>query len=225
MISSRTASIPTGILIVSLAANGLFAYAYFHRDIQPEIRTQVVDAPLVMRTKGGLLEVSTVKATEQFETTKDHKLLGVPIAKTIARIRVPAVYRYHIELAPEWKIIHRDNRFFVVTPPVKPSLPVAIDTGKLEKESLGAWSYFTEGAVLEPLQRSITQSLAGKSISPRYIELQRETARKTVSEFIEKWLVTQAQWKDVSVTQIKVFFADEPIQALGGMPVTVAGAR
>lgn len=102
---------------------------------------------------------------------------------------------------------------------------MAIDTGKLEKESLGAWSYFTEGAVLEPLQRSITQSLAGKSISPRYIELQRETARKTVSEFVEKWLVTQAQWKDVSVTQIKVFFADEPIQALGGTPVTVAGAR
>lgn len=70
MISSRTASIPAGILIVSLAANGLFAYAYFHRDIQPEIRTQVVDDPIVMRTKGGLLEVSTVKATEQFESKR-----------------------------------------------------------------------------------------------------------------------------------------------------------
>ena len=220
MVTARVVLAAAGIFFISLTANVFLVYKYFSHDAKPEIRTVTVDEAVVMRTKGGLLEVSTINATELFESAQDHTILGIPLAKTIARIRVPAVYRYHIELAPEWKIVHRDDSFFVVTPPVKPSLPVAIDTARLESESLGAWSVFTGSSLLVPMQRSITQALATKSTTPKYIELQREIARKTVAEFVEKWLVTQEKWKAASGGQIRVFFADEPIQALGSTPVT-----
>jgi hypothetical protein len=62
-----------------------------------------ISEPVVMRTKGGLLEVSTITATELFQATTTHRAFGWDVAKTYSQIRVPATYRYHIELAPEWR--------------------------------------------------------------------------------------------------------------------------
>lgn len=205
------------VLPASLVANAYFLHLLLNKTTIPSVQTMTVDEPIVMRTKGGALEVSTIKATEEFQRAEIHKILGLNVGKTFARIRVPAVYRYHIELAPEWKILLRDNSFIVVAPPIKPSLPVAIDTAYLEAESYGRWSVFTGASVIDPLQRSITRNLGAKAATPRYIQLQREVARKTVSEFVAKWLVTQEQWKDVSKNQVRVFFSDEPIQSLGSI--------
>ena len=55
-------------------------------------------------------------------------MLGVPVGQTTSQIRVTAVYSYHVELAPEWKVTLRDKTFIVIAPRVKPTLPVAIDT-------------------------------------------------------------------------------------------------
>jgi hypothetical protein len=38
--------------------------------------------------------------------------------------------------------------------------------------------------------------------------LQREDARKTVTEFVEKWLVTQEPWKSAKQPRIEVVFPD-----------------
>jgi hypothetical protein len=59
---------------------------------------------LVMRTPGGLLEVSRITATEQFDKKCVYTVLGRKVGETVAYIRVPAVFRYHIELAPEWEV-------------------------------------------------------------------------------------------------------------------------
>ena len=218
MNSNKILLVVSTLILLSISANVYFAYKVFGNDVKPDIRTVTVDEPIIIRTKGGLLEVSSIIATELFETSEFHTVLGLHLATTIARIRVPAVYRYHIELAPEWKIELRDKTFIVITPPVKPSLPVAIDTAHLEAESLGAWSLFTGTGVLDPLQRSITRALATKAITSRYIDIQRETGRKTVTEFVEKWLITQKSLKLASGYQVRVFFADEPIQVLESIP-------
>src|SRR5262245_27834921 len=65
-------------------------------------QSPAVDQFEVIRTKGGLLAVSTIKAPEFFEATADHQVLGVPVGQTTSQIRVQAVYSYHVELAPEW---------------------------------------------------------------------------------------------------------------------------
>ena len=166
---------------------------------------------LVMRTPGGLLEVSTVHASEHFDQTIEYHLLGIKIGETVPHIRVPAVYRYHIELAPEWPVRRVGHVFTVVAPGVEPSLPVAVDLGHMRKDVGGSWVLvaFNASKDLDVLERQITAKLAQKAGSPVYVQMQREHARKTVVEFVRKWLVTQTRWNDASGLTIRVRFADE----------------
>ena len=172
------------------------------------------DEQVVMRTKGGLLEVSTIGATEIFEQATAYSALGINLGKSVARIRVPATYRYHVELAHEWRFIRRDKIFSVIAPAVKPSLPVAIDTAKLEAETFGKWSIFNDKASIAGLQKTITASLGQRASSQKYIDLQREHARKTVTDFVGKWVLSQDKWKSDSGYTVRVFFADEPVEAI-----------
>ncbi|HEY6565248.1 MAG TPA: hypothetical protein VIY86_12165 [Pirellulaceae bacterium] len=206
------------IAIASIAANIFFIRGLWGGSDPVAIRTITTDEPVVMRTKGGLLEVSSIKSPERFEASQNHTIAGIFVGKTISRIRVPAVFRYHIELAPEWKILLRDKTFIVVAPPVTPTLPVAIDTASLESESSGTWSLITGQKLIDDLQRSISAGLAEKAKSRTYVELQREEARKTVAEFVTRWLITQDRWKSTSDHPVRVFFSDEPIRVLGTLP-------
>lgn len=207
------------LLAASLAANLVWLSRQWG---EPARRTTTQSAAIdqfeVIRTKGGLLAVSTIRAPESFQATADHSVLGVPVGQTTSQIRVQAVYGYHVELAPEWKVTLRDKTLIVIAPRVKPTLPVAIDTTRLERYASGAWVLFTGPAELDRLQRSISQTLAAKATLPSYIQFQREAARATVTEFVNKWLITQERFKPVSDYKVRVFFADEPIEALGAVP-------
>lgn len=217
-------------ILVLLIAASLFGNYYQHRTAQEVDRASTLhvvaaDAPVVMRTKGGLLEVSTIKMSEKFQSGSLDSSFRDSIWKTNTQIRVPVVYRYHIELAPEWKILLREKTFIVIAPAVKPTLPVAIDTAKIEKQSSGVWSFFSGNTLLDKLERSISPTLAAKASSSSNILLQREASRKTVEEFVAKWLVTQEQWKSASSYPIKVYFSDEPIQLLGNAALPVVALK
>lgn len=181
-----------------------------------EVRSSAGDEIMVMRTPGGLLEVSRIHATEEFDTRFVHLLLGVPVGETVPRIRVPAVYRYHIALAPEWRVLRTSDTFTVVAPPVQPGLPVAVDLARMEKETSGTWVLlpFTGAEALDDLERQITARLAEKAVLPAYVQLQREQARRTVAEFVRKWLMSQAQWQGAARPQLRVLFADEPVGSI-----------
>jgi hypothetical protein len=207
------------LLAASLAANLVWLSRLWG---EPARRTASQSAAIdqfeVIRTKGGLLAVSTIKAPELFQATADHTVLGVPVGQTTSQIRVMAVYGYHVELAREWQVTVRDKTLIVIAPRVKPTLPVAIDTGRLERYASGAWSMFTGAAELDRLQRSISQSLAAKASLPSYIQFQREAARSTVTEFVNKWMLGHERFKSAGDYKVRVFFADEPIEALGTAP-------
>lgn len=200
------------MLLTSLSTN---VYLGLQKKDQPVMTQSPIEQIEVMRTKGGLLQVSTISSPEIFQSTQTHTLLGVPVGNTISQIRVPATYHYHIELAPEWKISLKDKTFTVITPRVKPTLPVAIDTAHLERLDSGTWSLFTGNAQLNELQKSITQNLALKAATPAFIALQREASRKTVTEFVSKWVLAQKRWEPSAGYTVRVFFTDEPIEALG----------
>jgi hypothetical protein len=207
------------LVMISLVANGIWLARLWG---EPARRTSTQSAAIdqfeVIRTKGGLLAVSTIKAPESFQATADHTVLGVPVGQTTSQIRVQAVYGYHVELAPEWRVTLRDKTLIVIAPRVKPTLPVAIDTTRLERYASGAWSVFTGPAELDRLQRSISQSLAAKAALPSYIQFQREAARATVTEFVTKWMLGQERFKAAGDYKVRVFFADEPIEVLGSAP-------
>lgn len=197
-------------ITLSLALNGFLAYRTWFATASMK-STSTNGATVVMRTPGGLLEVSTITAEERFDSSTKHTVLGVLLSKTVAQIRVPTVYRYHIPLAKEWNIRVSGNTLIVVAPPVQPSLPVAIDTGKLESFSSGLWSPITGSEAVASLQRSITAKLGEKAASQQLILMQREAARLTLGEFVHKWVIGHERWKGLKTPTVFVFFEDEPL--------------
>lgn len=205
------------VLAIVLLALVLTLAIVLERREEPEVKSQLSDEIVVMRTNGGWLEVSTVKATESFSKATDHEIFWIGVGQTASRIRVPAHYTYRARLAEEWKLLRRGDELIVVAPNVEPKLPVAVELNRMEKETSGIWSVFTGTAALDDLERSITAKLAKKSRSKFYINLQRETARKTVAEFVQKWLLTQTGFEDLEGLRLRVLFRDEPLESLGPM--------
>ncbi len=213
-----------GWLWLSLLANVLLAW-WLWRAQAPALPDVPLPAgeSVVLRTPGGRLEVAELKRLESFEVARDHTLLGVPVGSSFSRIRVPAHYRSHVELASEWAVrVQPDGHVRVIAPRLQPTLPVAIDTGQMEKESRGLWSLFTGPGQLDALEQSITASLARKAATAPMLARQREAARATVAEFVAQWLMTQTEWQPHAGNRVEVLFADEPIEALdavcGGEP-------
>jgi len=213
------------LLAASLGANLWLAHRAADSDRRLENWSAGIDQVQVLRTEGGLLQVSTLRAPETFKAVKPHDVLGIDLGATTTHIRVPATYHYHIELAREWKLrVRPDGTVIVVAPAVKPTLPVAIDTARLERQAEGRWSLFTGARELQALERTITQTLADKAASPGYVAFQREAARQTVAEFVQRWMLTQERWQGARAAAasaaaggapaVRVFFADEPIAAL-----------
>jgi len=207
------------LLLTALGVGGVLALAYSEPTSEAaasKILGAVRSAPraevIVLRTPGGLLEVSRIHTTEVFDATIKHSIFGVEVGETVPRIRLPAVYRYHIELAPEWRVVRADGIFTVVAPRVKPSLPVAVDFAGMRKDVAGTWILlpFTSTDDLDTLERSITAQLAEKAASRDYVDRQRADARETVREFARKWLVEQTRWKSAQYEDIRVLFAEEP---------------
>ena len=196
---------------IAIAAIVVSLYLVLTRSAPPPSAPPITEGPIVLHIKGGRLEVSTIHATEQFERSTNERLLGLPIGKTVTRIRVPAVYRYHVDLGSDWRVLLKDRTFTVISPPVVPSLPVAIDTTQLQAEASGRWSFVTGAQRIANLQESITGALANKASSPVYVELQREVARQTLKEFVAQWLITQERWKGSAAYPIHVHFANEPM--------------
>jgi hypothetical protein len=216
----RLIRIIVALLLGAILLGSLVANYVLYRQLKDTSRkyqswSASLDKVEVVRTEGGLLQVSTIHSPEYFMATKPHSLLGYDLGPTTTHIRVPATYHYHIELAREWRVrVRPDRTVIVVAPSIKPTLPVAIDTARLERHAEGRWSMLTGTSELEALQKTITQQLAGKASTASYIKYQRESARSTVSEFVRKWLLTQDRWKDHRSLQVRVFFADEAISEL-----------
>ncbi len=212
------------VVLASLGVNIVLGWRALHDERRIEVQLQSPDRLEVLRTKGGALQVSTIRSPETFQASTDHTFLGIDLGQTTTQILVPAVFHYHIELAREWPVTVKGDTVIVIAPAVKPTLPVAIDTAKLERFAAGTWSLFTGTGELDRLQRSITQTLAVKAATPSYLQFQREAARQTVAEFVHQWLLTQEQFRGMPKHAVRVFFADEPITSLKPVSPAVIAA-
>lgn len=162
---------------------------------RPRTRVVTIGIPEVTRTKGGLLEVATVNANEIFTRVETNSFWGIPLGKTTSEIRAQVVYKYHIKLDPDWTATIKGKTCIVKSPPIEPSLPVAIIMESLEKRTSGGWFQFKVQAKLDALERSMTLELAEKAKKPEYIKSVTADARETVKEFVTKWLIDNEQWK------------------------------
>ena len=166
--------------------------------------------PVVTTTPGGLLETATVRMSEDFYRSDSRSWWGLYLGTTVSQIQVAVVYRYGVPLSdPGWKIVTRGPIAVVVAPPLRPSLPVAIDTATLQERTASGWARFDKDLQLEELRRSMSADLAGRAAEQTRVALVVEASRRTIAEFAEEWLLARGEWQQGAFTSVKVYFTDE----------------
>ena len=188
------------------------------------VTTTFVSAiPRLVPDCGTLLELAAFEATETISRTDDKRIFLdiVPLGATVSEIRVPVTYRYHLRLDEEWTLSVADGTCVVHAPPIRPTLPPAIHTDRMEKRSESGWLRFNEDEEMESLERSLTPTLVIRAEDPDHLELVRERCRSRVGEFVRSWLLLEDQWGDGRLTSVSVIFADEPNLESGALPPTV----
>ena len=180
----------------------------------------------VTGTKGDILELATLEADETF-TRMDARTTAwnlVYLGTTVSEIKAPAVYRYHLKLSDDWQVTQNGDTFLVVAPLIRPSLPPAIRTDKMEKKSAAGWARFNSAQNLTELEKSITPMLERRAGNPTHIDEIRESARKAVAEFVKTWALS-SKTQPPEVRHIVVVFVDEADakkpEALQQRPVTL----
>lgn len=164
----------------------------------------------------GRLELAKAHSVETFTRTDERRILWdiVPLGTSVSEIRVPVTYRYHLRFDEPWQVTIEDSVAIVRAPAIRPTLPAAIHTDRLEKRADAGWLRFDAAQQMDALERSITPRLTVLARDPRHIALVRDEARRTVAAFVRSWLLREHQWGDRGVRAIQVIFADEDIDPL-----------
>lgn len=211
---------PLTLIILALIA--LAAFVFLLRALHPpalnseQLTTRFVsDIPHVESTGSGNLEVATAEIVETFSRS-DERYTGwgwIYLGQTTTEIKAPVTYRYHLRLAENWKLQTSGATCLVRAPALRPSLPPAIHTDRLEKKAESGWGLFNKEEELDALERSMQPTLEAMAGDPRHLALAREAARKTVGEFVKNFLLREDQWREDRFHTIKVTFADEALEA------------
>jgi len=174
-------------------------------------RTFLAAIPEITSTGAGNLELATSDQTEAFRAEDQKSIFWdkLYLGKTVSEIRVPVTYRYHLRLADPWRLDVSGQSCIVVAPSIRPSLPPAIHTDRMEKRSDEGWARFNAREQMAGLEKSITPTLSTYAVDKKHIDLVREQCRRTVAEFVKTWLLKEDHWRTDRFHTIKVIFADE----------------
>ena len=172
---------------------------------------------------GNILEVATAEATEEFTRKTNVEWFGaiMPLGTTVSEITVPATYRFHIDLNGDWFVESDGSRLMVIAPKLKPSLPVAFDSGKMRKKTKSGWGRWDKHDNLEALERDITLKLNLRASDAKTLSKARDESRLAVAKFLKRWLLTQDVWAAGRFEEIVVIFEDEKGMSLMNTPATM----
>jgi hypothetical protein len=186
-------------------------------------RTFISAIPSFSPDSGVRLELASFEAVEILRST-DELRIGwdlIPLGTTVTEIRVPVTYRYHLRFDEPWLLEVEGQTCVVHAPEIKPTLPPAIDTGRMEKFSERGWLRFNEEEQMEELEHSITAVLSERAADPRHLEMVRERCRLEVAEFVRSWLLREDHWRDDRFRSVTVIFADETATDAAPQPPTL----
>lgn len=167
--------------------------------------------PQVSSTQGDVLELATALSEETFTRTDERRVAWdwLYLGTTVAEIRVPVTFRYHLRLSDSWRLAARDQVCIVLAPPIRPSLPPAIHTDRMEKRAESGWARFDKFDQLNDLERGMMNDLDSRATDAAHLGLVREACRQSVAAFVKHWLVREDQWRTDRFTSIVVVFPDE----------------
>lgn len=196
------------------------AKAFYTGDITERFLSYI---PEVEAQRGGLLEVAQSEVVETFTRSDERRVLwdAFSLGTTTTEIKVPVTYRYHLRFDETWQVEISGDTCIVYAPRIRPTQPPAIHTEGLERRVDEGWLRFDAPEQLDRLESSITPRLRQLGGDPRHINLVRETARRTVAEFLRAWLLREEQWHQDHLTRIKVVFGDETVEEIVDMGMTL----
>lgn len=162
-------------------------------------------------TDGNILEVATATASEKFTRRTHVEMFGrtLPLGTTASEITVPATYRYHIDLDDDWFVTSDGPRVLVLSPRIRPSLPVAFDTAGMRKKTKSGWARWDGTENLDELEKAITSKLAVRASDPEVLQEIRDESRVAVARFVRNWLLGQDAWAEGRFEEIVVVFEGE----------------
>lgn len=201
-----------GLLVIAIAAGA--AVWFLGRASRPlitgSITRQFTEYIPTVGSADGILETATSSVPETFTQSDSAWLFNIiPLGTTVSEIRVPAVYRYHIQLFDPWKLSARGQVCFVMAPQFKASIPPAILTGQMEKSTSAGWLRFNAQDNLATLEKGITDELNRRADDKPHRAYVREACRKSVAAFVKTWLMKEDYWREDRFHQIVVLFPDE----------------
>ncbi len=162
---------------------------------------------------GARLELAAFEAVETMRTTDELRIAWdlIPLGTTVSEIRVPVTYRYHLRLDEPWRLEVDGQSCLVHAPRIRPTLPPAIHTDRLEKFSDSGWLRFNEDEQMEELEHGITPLLSVRASDPTHLEMVREICRREVAVFVRSWLLLEDHWRADGFRSVTVVFADETV--------------
>jgi len=105
-------------------------------------------------------------------------------------IRCRVFYSYYVDMKGKWVLKLEGKTLFVKAPPLE-CLPPAIDTSKIERKTENGWLVFGEPELLKSLESDLSLELYRKAISPPSVQNVTPEARRSLEEFIAKWVVNE----------------------------------
>jgi hypothetical protein len=205
------------VAIIAVASAVLLAVLLLRKppdaQVGEKIPTLATDEIVIVRTKGGKLQVSTLIKNEEFgwQTSWTCPFIdcGKLLGKTVSEVRVPVHYTFAIPLTREWSLKFRGEYFELRVPKEEANIPPAIELDKLQMRTTKGWMSPDVAANQVSLMKHLGPELAEKAKRADYVSAQRDEARKTVAEFARKWMVEQSAGKGKADYPIKVIFEGE----------------
>lgn len=167
--------------------------------------------PTVTAPAAGNLEVAVAENVETITRTDERWAFWdlLPLGRTTVEVRVPVTWRYHVSLSDPWKVEVEGDVCRVLAPALRPSLPPAIHTARLERRVESDWLRSDGEERLAELERMLTEALSRRAGDRLHLALVREPARGAIAGFVRLWLLDQESWGPGAVERIDVRFADE----------------
>ncbi|TCJ41278.1 hypothetical protein [Parafrankia sp. BMG5.11] len=181
-------------------------------EVKEEGRSADTDFPVVVRTKGGMLEVASVTGTRNFPKAFDPEILGQKFSYCREKASWTAPYKitYRVRLASKWPLRYHDGALIAHVPQLEPSLPVPIDFERLRKGAEESCWFVPDQGTRDAALRAIGPELRDLASSQKTKNFARESARRTIKEYLRTWVINQSDYPDIQPdAEIKVFFSGE----------------
>jgi len=177
--------------------------------------TFVAAIPHLSPDDGMKLELVSYEATESFRREDDRRVFFdlLPLGTTVTEIRAPVTYRYHLRLDEPWQLDVKGHCCLVHAPRIRPTLPPAIHTDRMEKHLQSGWLRFDDAEQMDSLEQSLTPLVSARAGNRDHLQLVREQCRVRVAGFVRNWLLMENQWREEGFSSVVVAFADEDLPA------------